>query len=145
MMRWITRTKQTLHPSTATVTHTHFLYLPQEVQELQAQLAAQQEQQVKLNMSKSDLTGALKDLRLQYENLASPNMQEMEEWYRCQVWRGAAPPAGGAAGRHSTPPLCRPLVAVLQLEGRCRSEWRGSAAGQTGNARVPAAGPSVDL
>lgn len=61
------------------------LSLPQEVQELQAQLATQQEQQVKLDMSKPDLTGALKDLRLQYEDLASSNMQKMEEWYRCQV------------------------------------------------------------
>lgn len=65
------------------------------MQELQAQLAAQQVQQVELDVSKPDLTGALKDLRVQYENMASSNMQEREEWYRSQVGIGAAPPAGG--------------------------------------------------
>lgn len=69
------------------------------MQELQAELAAQQVQQVELDVSRPDLTGALKDLRVQYENMASSNMQETEEWYRSQVGIGAAasrgPPAGG--------------------------------------------------
>lgn len=78
------------------------------MQELQAQLAAQQVQQVELDVSKPDLTGALKDLRVQYENMASSNMQEREEWYRSQVGIGTAPPAGGAAGRHTHALLCVP-------------------------------------
>ena len=44
-----------------------------------------------LDVSKPDLTAALRDIRIQYETMASSNMQETEEWYRSKV-RAAGPP-----------------------------------------------------
>ncbi|MBN3283448.1 VIME protein, partial [Polyodon spathula] len=35
-----------------------------------------------MDVAKPDLTTALRDVRLQYENLASKNMSESEEWYK---------------------------------------------------------------
>lgn len=72
------------------------------MRELRAQLVANRAQQVELDVSKPNLTGALQDLRLQSENLASSNMQKTEGWYRCQVRCGISLPAGGATGRHLT-------------------------------------------
>lgn len=56
----------------------------QELRELQEQIMAQQVH-VELDVSKPDLTAALRDIRVQYENMASSNMQETEEWYRSKV------------------------------------------------------------
>ncbi|XP_056871363.1 glial fibrillary acidic protein [Takifugu flavidus] len=53
----------------------------EELRELQELIAAQQVH-VDLDVSKPDLTAALRDIRLQYETVASSNMQETEEWYR---------------------------------------------------------------
>ncbi|XP_008576539.1 PREDICTED: glial fibrillary acidic protein-like, partial [Galeopterus variegatus] len=53
----------------------------QELRELQEQLARQQVH-VELDMTKPDLTAALREIRTQYEAVASSNMQEAEEWYR---------------------------------------------------------------
>lgn len=53
--------------------------------ELQSQVHQQQHVQVDMEMAKPDLTAALRDVRLQYENLASKNIQESEEWYKSKV------------------------------------------------------------
>ncbi|XP_030204446.1 glial fibrillary acidic protein [Gadus morhua] len=53
----------------------------EEQRELQEQALAQQVH-VDLDVSKPDLTVALRDIRVQYESMASSNMQETEEWYR---------------------------------------------------------------
>nr|XP_046270621.1 glial fibrillary acidic protein [Scatophagus argus] len=53
----------------------------EELRELQEQIMAQQVH-VDLDVSKPDLTAALRDIRIQYETVASSNMQETEEWYR---------------------------------------------------------------
>ncbi|KAM9392428.1 glial fibrillary acidic protein [Pholidichthys leucotaenia] len=53
----------------------------EEMRELQDQIMAQQVH-VDLDVSKPDLTAALRDIRVQYENMATSNMQETEEWYR---------------------------------------------------------------
>ncbi|XP_067219344.1 vimentin like [Chanodichthys erythropterus] len=53
----------------------------EELAELQAQIQGQQVQ-VDMDMAKPDLTAALRDVRLQYENLASKNIQESEDWYK---------------------------------------------------------------
>lgn len=53
--------------------------------ELQNQVHQQQHVQVDMEMAKPDLTAALRDVRLQYENLASKNIQESEEWYKSKV------------------------------------------------------------
>ncbi|XP_060758657.1 glial fibrillary acidic protein [Neoarius graeffei] len=53
----------------------------EEMRELQEQLNAQQVH-VDLDVSKPDLTAALRDIRVQYEAMATSNMQETEEWYR---------------------------------------------------------------
>lgn len=46
-----------------------------------------QQVHVDLDVSKPDLTAALRDIRVQYETMASSNMQETEEWYRSKVRR----------------------------------------------------------
>ncbi|KAM4552774.1 vimentin-like [Odontesthes bonariensis] len=53
----------------------------EEMLELQSQVQ-QQHVQVDMEMAKPDLTAALRDVRLQYENLASKNIHESEEWYK---------------------------------------------------------------
>ncbi|XP_047444619.1 vimentin A2-like [Mugil cephalus] len=53
----------------------------EEMLELQNQIQ-QQHVQVDMEVAKPDLTAALRDVRLQYENLASKNIQESEEWYK---------------------------------------------------------------
>uniref|UniRef100_A0A8C6LXD6 Vimentin like n=1 Tax=Nothobranchius furzeri TaxID=105023 RepID=A0A8C6LXD6_NOTFU len=54
----------------------------EEMLELQNQVQQQQHVQVDMEVAKPDLTAALRDVRLQYENLASKNIQESEEWYK---------------------------------------------------------------
>lgn len=58
----------------------------QELRELQDQIMAHQVH-VDLDVSKPDLTAALRDIRVQYETMATSNMQETEEWYRSKVSR----------------------------------------------------------
>ncbi|XP_074527202.1 low molecular weight neuronal intermediate filament [Halichoeres trimaculatus] len=53
----------------------------EELQELQASLQATQVS-VEMDMSKPDLTAALKDIRAQYENLSARNQTQVEDWYR---------------------------------------------------------------
>lgn len=53
--------------------------------ELQNQIHTQQHVQVDMEVVKPDLTAALRDVRLQYENLASKNIQESEDWYKSKV------------------------------------------------------------
>ncbi|KAL6468157.1 hypothetical protein MHYP_G00238340 [Metynnis hypsauchen] len=53
----------------------------EEMAELQAQIQ-QQHAQVDLDVAKPDLTAALRDVRQQYESLATKNIQESEEWYK---------------------------------------------------------------
>ncbi|XP_067309416.1 vimentin like [Pseudorasbora parva] len=53
----------------------------EELAEVQAQIQGQQVQ-VDMDMAKPDLTAALRDVRLQYENLATKNIQESEGWYK---------------------------------------------------------------
>ncbi|XP_061797891.1 vimentin-like [Nerophis lumbriciformis] len=55
----------------------------EEMLELQNQIQMQQHAQVDMaEVAKPDLTAALRDVRLQYENLASKNIQESEECYK---------------------------------------------------------------
>jgi len=56
------------------------------MRELHEQLMAQQVH-VDLDVSKPDLTNALKEIRAQFETMANSNMQETEEWYRSKVTR----------------------------------------------------------
>lgn len=61
-------------------------FVSQEMLELQNQAQVQQQHvQVDMEMAKPDLTAALRDVRLQYENLASKNIQESEDWYKSKV------------------------------------------------------------
>ncbi|XP_061116161.1 low molecular weight neuronal intermediate filament [Conger conger] len=53
----------------------------EELQELQASLQASQIQ-VEMDMTKPDLSVALKDIRVQYEALSAKNQQQAEDWYR---------------------------------------------------------------
>lgn len=53
----------------------------EEVRELREQLA-QQQVHVEMDVAKPDLTAALREIRTQYEAVATSNIQEAEEWYR---------------------------------------------------------------
>lgn len=53
--------------------------------EFQSQMQQQQHVQVDMEVAKPDLTAALRDVRLQYENLATKNIQESEEWYKSKA------------------------------------------------------------
>ncbi|CDQ99173.1 unnamed protein product [Oncorhynchus mykiss] len=41
--------------------------------------------QIQMDMSKPDLTAALRDIRAQYEGIAAKNISEAEEWYKSKV------------------------------------------------------------
>ncbi|XP_055057330.2 vimentin like [Misgurnus anguillicaudatus] len=53
----------------------------EELAELQAQIQDQQ-MHVDMDLAKPDLTAALRDVRSQYENLATKNIHESEGWYK---------------------------------------------------------------
>lgn len=63
---------------------TFWLFFLQEIQELQAQIQ-EQHVQIDVDVSKPDLTAALRDVRQQYESVAAKNLQEAEEWYKSKV------------------------------------------------------------
>ncbi|KAM9287022.1 desmin isoform 5-T5 [Morus bassanus] len=54
----------------------------EELRELRRQ---EQHIQVEMDISKPDLTAALRDIRAQYENIAAKNIAEAEEWYKSKV------------------------------------------------------------
>lgn len=56
----------------------------QEHRELQSQVQDTQVQ-IQMDMSKPDLTSALRDIRSQYEAIAAKNIAEAEEWYKSKV------------------------------------------------------------
>ncbi|XP_039674812.1 desmin a isoform X2 [Perca fluviatilis] len=56
----------------------------EEIRELQGQMQETQVQ-VQMDMSKPDLTAALRDIRMQYEGIAAKNIAEAEEWYKSKV------------------------------------------------------------
>lgn len=64
-----------------------FLLLLQEIRELQAQMQETQVQ-IQMDMSKPDLTAALRDIRAQYEGIAAKNISEAEDWYKSKVRDG---------------------------------------------------------
>lgn len=43
--------------------------------------------QIQMDMSKPDLTAALRDIRAQYEGIAAKNIAEAEDWYKSKVRR----------------------------------------------------------
>ncbi|XP_059215242.1 internexin neuronal intermediate filament protein, alpha a [Centropristis striata] len=53
----------------------------EEIQELSS-LMEEQQVSVELEIAKPDLTSALKEIRNQYESIASKNLQSAEEWYK---------------------------------------------------------------
>ncbi|XP_063063059.1 vimentin isoform X2 [Engraulis encrasicolus] len=53
----------------------------EELADLQAQIQ-QQHIQIDMDVAKPDLTAALRDVRMQYETLATKNIQESEDWYK---------------------------------------------------------------
>ncbi|KAK5874874.1 hypothetical protein CesoFtcFv8_027421 [Champsocephalus esox] len=56
----------------------------EEIRELQTQMQETQVQ-VQMDMSKPDLTAALRDIRAQYEGIAAKNISEAEDWYKSKV------------------------------------------------------------
>ncbi|XP_054885533.1 alpha-internexin-like [Poeciliopsis prolifica] len=53
----------------------------EEIEELSNMMEAQQVS-VEMDLAKPDLTSALKEIRSQYESIASKNLQSAEEWYK---------------------------------------------------------------
>ncbi|MEQ2189329.1 hypothetical protein GOODEAATRI_024238 [Goodea atripinnis] len=56
----------------------------EEIRELQNQMQDTQVQ-IQMDMSKPDLTAALRDIRVQYEAIAAKNIAEAEDWYKSKV------------------------------------------------------------
>ncbi|XP_058642350.1 desmin a isoform X1 [Onychostoma macrolepis] len=56
----------------------------EEIHELQNQMQESQVQ-IQMDMSKPDLTAALRDIRMQYEAISAKNIAEAEEWYKSKV------------------------------------------------------------
>ncbi|XP_051938064.1 desmin a [Hippocampus zosterae] len=56
----------------------------EEIRELQSQMQDTQVQ-IQMDMSKPDLTAALRDIRMQYEAIAAKNISEAEDWYKSKV------------------------------------------------------------
>ncbi|XP_068165675.1 desmin b [Antennarius striatus] len=56
----------------------------EEIRELQAQMQETQVQ-IQMDMSKPDLTAALRDIRAQYEGIAAKNIADAEDWYKSKV------------------------------------------------------------
>ncbi|XP_037552348.1 desmin b [Nematolebias whitei] len=56
----------------------------EEIRELQNQMQETQVQ-IQMDMSKPDLTAALRDIRAQYEGIAAKNIAEAEDWYKSKV------------------------------------------------------------
>ncbi|XP_070759109.1 peripherin [Enoplosus armatus] len=54
----------------------------EEIQEVQVNVQTQQLKMEVDSSARPDLTGALKDIRAQYETIALKNMQESEDWYK---------------------------------------------------------------
>uniref|UniRef100_A0A8C4ZZG9 Vimentin like n=1 Tax=Gadus morhua TaxID=8049 RepID=A0A8C4ZZG9_GADMO len=54
----------------------------EEMVEMHVQVQEQHLQVDMTEVAKPDLTSALRDVRMQYENLASKNLQESEDWYK---------------------------------------------------------------
>lgn len=81
----------------------------QEIRELQAQLQ-EQHIQVEMDISKPDLTAALRDIRAQYESIAAKNIAEAEEWYKSKVREAAGSGWPHRSGLHlgaiPTDPRC---------------------------------------
>lgn len=58
-----------------------------EITEVQVSVQTQQLKMEVDNTARPDLTGALRDIRAQYETIALKNMQESEDWYKSKVGR----------------------------------------------------------
>ncbi|XP_068102133.1 desmin isoform X2 [Hyperolius riggenbachi] len=56
----------------------------EEIRDLQAQLQ-EHHVQIEMDVSKPDLTAALRDIRSQYESIAAKNISEAEDWYKSKV------------------------------------------------------------
>ncbi|XP_071350853.1 peripherin isoform X2 [Trachinotus anak] len=54
----------------------------EEIQDVQVSVQTQQLKMEVDSTSRPDLTGALREIRAQYENIALKNMQESEDWYK---------------------------------------------------------------
>nr|XP_032800491.1 desmin-like [Petromyzon marinus] len=57
----------------------------EEVRELQAMMQEQQQVTVEVDTVKPDLAAALRDVRAQYESIASSNLQEAETWFQSKL------------------------------------------------------------
>lgn len=71
--------------------------------------------QIQMDMSKPDLTAALKDIRMQYEGIAAKNISEAEEWYKSKVRRTNSTQTHTPEGVLHLNPLLRPPSQVSDL------------------------------
>lgn len=69
------------------VSFTKWSYHLKEITEVQVSVQTQQLKMEVDNTARPDLTGALRDIRAQYETIALKNMQESEDWYKSKVGR----------------------------------------------------------
>lgn len=58
----------------------------EEIQDVQVSIETSQQMKMEVEATaRPDLTAALREIRSQYENIATKNMQESEEWYKSKV------------------------------------------------------------
>lgn len=69
------------------IDHSSIFWYYQEIQEVQVSVQTQQLKMEVDSSARPDLTGALRDIRAQYETIALKNMQESEDWYKSKVGR----------------------------------------------------------
>ena len=73
------------HSSFVFLTYLFKFWNHQEIQEVQVSVQTQQLKMEVDSTARPDLTGALRDIRAQYETIALKNMQESEDWYKSKV------------------------------------------------------------
>lgn len=86
--------------------------------------------QIQMDMSKPDLTAALRDIRAQYEGIAAKNIAEAEDWYKSKVRRQLSYVYFPKSNVWVVGPSVSPGV---WPEPGCEQEQRGSEAGPAGD------------
>lgn len=107
----------------------------QEIQDVQVSVQTQQLKMEVDSSSRPDLTGALRDIRAQYETIALKNMQESEDWYKSKVGRQTIQ---WVTHEHMNTYsfLCAFVPAVCWFDRVCKAQHWCSEAGQAGSQRV---------
>lgn len=103
--------------------------------------------QIQMDMSKPDLTAALRDIRAQYEGIAAKNIAEAEDWYKSKVRHSLDSSSWKISSLHpSNVSAAGPSVSSgVWPEPGCKQEQWGPEAGSAGDHGVQAPDPVLHL